>query len=188
MADSEQTIIGGKQLHDFLQGLPVKVERNILRAALRAGAAVIREEARNNVPVKDGNLRKSIRVTTGSKKGMVWATVKAGSYLAPHWRWVEYGTKPHLISVNEGERPINWKRTQRLKRLSYLSMKTINRHVLQIGNHFVGPTVNHPGATPKPFMRPALDAAGNRAVEAVTAKIRERLTKEGINLPPREGE
>jgi HK97 gp10 family phage protein len=187
MAD-DQTIIGGKQLFDFLQTLPVKVERNIMRAALRAGAAVLREEARNNVPVKDGLLRKSIRVTTGSKNGIVTAAVKTDRRIAFYAHMVEYGTKPHLISVNDAERPINWRRTKKLGRVSYFAMKTINRHVLKIGNHFVGPTVAHPGARPSPFMRPAFDEKAPAAINAVKKKIIERLTFAGINVPAPEVE
>lgn len=185
---SDQTIIGGKELFDFLQQLPTKVERNIMRAALRAGAVVIRDEARNNVPVKLGELRKSVRVSTGAKKGIVTASVKAGSKKAYYWRWVEFGTRAHLIKVQEDERPINYRRSAKLGKLTYVSMRTINRNALKIGNHFVGPVVAHPGAKPSPFMRPALDNAGGRAVQAVVAKVRERLTKEGINAPAPEAE
>jgi HK97 gp10 family phage protein len=186
---SDQTIIGGKQLFDFLQQLPVKVERNVMRSALRAGAAVIRDEARNNVPVLLGALRKSIRVTTGSKNGRVWASVKAGNSVAYYWRWVEFGTKPHLIKVQNDEKPINYRLTAKRGVLTRVSMSTINRNSLMIGHNFIGPTVDHPGAKPHPFMRPALDAKGNAAVEAVRDKIVERLMKEhGFDLPAPEGE
>lgn len=180
---AEQSIIGGKQLFDFLQQLPVKVERNIMRAALRAGANVIRKAAQENVPVDLGALRKSIRVTTGAKKGIVTASIKAGNKDAYYFAWVEYGTKPHLIKVSEGERPINYRLTAKRGALTYMSMTTINRNVLRIGNTFVGPVVSHPGSEKKPYMRPALDSHGDKAVEAIAAKIRERLTAEGVNVP-----
>lgn len=182
MAD-EEVIRGGRELGQFLQGLPVKVEKNIMRAALRAGAAVIREEARNNVPVDDGLLRKSVRVSTSSKRGVVTATIKAGNAQAFYAHMVEYGTKPHLIKVREEDRPINYRLTQKRGVLTRVSIKTMNRHALRIGNHFVGASVHHPGATPKPFMRPALDSKSTAAVQAVSDKIRERLTKEGIDAP-----
>lgn len=184
---AEQAIIGGKQLFDFLQQLPVKVERNIMRAALRAGAAVLRDEARRNLEANGTmdtrELWKSIRVTTGAKKGIVTATIKAGNKKAFYWGWVEYGTKPHLLKVEDYERPINYRLTTKRGTLVYASMTTVNRNVLKIGNTFVGPTVSHPGAKPSPYMRPALDNKGDAAVLAIAAKIRERLTLQGINVP-----
>lgn len=188
MADSSETIRGGRELAQFLQQLPVKVEKNIMRAALRAGAAVLREAARNNVPVDDGLLRKSVRVSTNSKHGVVTATVKAGDKKAFYAHMVEYGTRPHLIKVRDEDRPINYKLTQKRGVLTRVSIRTMNRHSLQIGGHFVGASVKHPGATPKPFMRPALDSKSSAAIQAVSAKIRERLTQEGINAPAPEAE
>lgn len=179
----ESTIIGGRQLAELLQQLPAKIERNIMRAALAAGARVIRDEARQNVPVRLGALRKSIRVSTGAKNGAVHATVKAGDSRAFYAHMVEYGTKRHLIKVEDGERPINYRLTRKRGALTYASMRTVNRNVLRIGNTFVGPTVEHPGAGEIPFMRPALDNANGRAIGAIAAKVRERLTKQGIDVP-----
>lgn len=187
MAD-ETTIVGGRQLAEFLRQLPVKLEKNIMRAAMRAGAAVIRGEARELVPVEMGDLRKSIRVSTSSKGGTVKASVKAGDKRAFYAHMVEYGTKPHLIKVHEEDRPINYKLTRRRGVLTRVSMRTINRRGLVIGNNFVGQQVDHPGARPSPFMRPALDNASDRAIQAFGGKIRERLTKEGINVPAPEVE
>lgn len=153
----DEVIVGGRELANFLQQLPVKVEKNILRAALRAGGIVFREEARDNVPVEDGDLKASIRVTTRMKRGTIYASVKAGGRRAPHWHWVEFGTKPHKIKAKK-------------------------QAALAFGGK-IARTVDHPGARPKPYMRPALDAKSSAAIAAVAAKIRERLTKEGINVP-----
>lgn len=184
----ESAILGGRQLAELLQQLPAKIERNIMRAALRAGAAVIRNEARQNVPVKLGALRNSIRVSTKAKNGTVTAVVKAGDSRAFYAHMVEYGTQRHLIKVEEGERPINYRRTRKRGVLTYQSMRTVNRNVLRIGNTFVGPTVEHPGARAAPFMRPALDNANGRAIAAVAAMVRKRLTKQGIDVPAPEVE
>lgn len=185
---SDQVIKGGKELDAFLRSLPVKVERNIMRAALRAGAAVLREEAKANVPVDSGDLRRSIRVTTSFKKGIVRAAVKTDPTIAFYAQMVEYGTKPHLIKVQDSERPINYRLTSKRGKLTYMSMTTVNRNVLRIGSTFVGPVVSHPGSKPTPFLRPAFDTKSGAAIAAVAAKIRERLTKEGINAPAPEVE
>lgn len=156
MAD-DQAIIGGRELDALLQSLPVKVERNILRAALRAGAAEFRKVARQNVPVDEGDLRASIRVTTRTKRGTIYASVKAGGKKAPHWHWVEFGTAKHKI-------------------------KPKKQQALSFGGNVAG-EVDHPGSKPKPYMRPAFDAGQRAALAAVAGKIRERLTAEGINTP-----
>lgn len=157
MANNDQTIVGGRALDEFLQQLPVKVERNILRSALRAGANVIKDTAKANVPVKTGALRKSLQVTTGSKGSTVTARLKARGKVAPHAVLVEFGAKPHKI---------------KLRRAGGLT----------VGGHVVA-EVDHPGSRPKPFLRPAFDGQSGAAISAVGAKIRDRLTAEGINSP-----
>jgi len=147
---ADESIVGGREIDAFLQQLPVKVERNILRAMLRAGANEFKKAAKEGVPVDDG-------VTTGSKGGTVYARLKAGGAKAPHWRWVEFGTAAHKIKAKP-------------------------QHALSFGGTTVR-EVDHPGARAKPFMRPAFDSASSAAIAAAGAKGRERLTKQGINVP-----
>lgn len=154
---ADEAIGGGRELDAFLQQLPVKVEKNILRAALRAGANQFRSGARQKVPVDDGDLKRSIRVTTRTKRGTVYAAVKAGGRTAPHAHLVEFGTKAHKIVA---------------KKQDALSF---NGRIVR--------EVDHPGARPQPFMRPTFDGGATAAIAATGAKIRERLTKEGINSP-----
>jgi HK97 gp10 family phage protein len=154
---ADETISGGRELDAFLQQLPVKVEKNILRAALRAGASEFRKDARQRVPVDDGDLKRSIRVTARTKRGTVYAAVKAGGRLAPHAHLVEFGTKAHKI-------------------------KPKKQKALAFGGT-VAREVDHPGARPQPFMRPTFDGGASSAIAATGAKIRERLTQEGINTP-----
>jgi len=154
---ADEAITGGRALDAFLQQLPVRVERNIMRAAMRAGANEIKKGAQGAAPVDDGDLRASIRVTTRSKGGTVYASVKAGGKKAPHWHWVEFGTAPHKIKAKPG-------------------------HALDVNGAAVR-EVDHPGARAHPFFRPTFDGRAAAAIAAVAAKIRQRLTKEGINVP-----
>lgn len=155
-------ILGGKELAKFLSELPLKIEKNIMRAALGAGARVIMKEAKNNVPDKNGALKASGRVSTNSKKGRVEASAKFGSKKAWYGRFVEYGTAAHMIKGKNGG---NLKFTAR------------------DGKKVEVPQVFHPGAIAKPYLRPALDSKANESVAAVANKIKERLTKDGINVP-----
>lgn len=180
MADFKN-IKGGKELQAFLDQLPAKVEQNILRSALRQGAKVIAEEAKANAPVKDGDLRRSIKVSVRVQRGVVTAKVKAGDEKAWYAHFVEFGTRPHLISVSEDSRP------GRMTRRGFkpYSLKTLNKMMkngsLKIGQNFVGASVSHPGAQAKPYMRPALDTKTDEALKAIGEQIKKRLTKQGLN-------
>lgn len=147
-----KNIKGGKELDEFLKSLPAKVEKNIMRSALRAGVNVLKDAAKQNVPVKSGDLRRSIKVSTGSRGGIVTAKVQTNMWYA---HFVEFGTAAHTI-------------------------KAKGKGMLAFGGIFAR-AINHPGAKAKPFMRPALDSRTDAAIEAVTNRVRERLTAEGIN-------
>ena len=174
---SEQYIKGGAQLDQLLQTLPVKLEKNIMRAALTRGARVIAKEAKANAPVGrpsnvsakeyggyPGALRDSVRVTSRfTKEGQATASVKAGGRTKKgadvfYAHIVEFGARRHLI------RP-------RAKK------------AMQIGTQFIGGEVDHPGVRPRPFMRPAADSKMPEAVAVATAYVRARLQKEGIDVP-----
>lgn len=176
MSAADETLVGGAELDRLLQTLPTKVEKNILRGALRAGAAVFLREVRSKIPAVSGDLRKSARITTRAARGSVSASVKVGNKTAYYAQMVEFGTRPHVISVTAVDRGIN-RRTGR-----QISIATVNRS-LRLGGSLIGPSVNHPGSRPHPFMRSAAEAAFTGATSAITAKIRERLTAQGLDSP-----
>lgn len=148
----ELKIDGLADLDRMLKELPAKVEANIMRGAIRTGAKVIEDRAKELAPVKSGKLRDSIKVSTRSKRGVVSATIRAGGGKAFYAKWVEFGTAQHFI------KPKN------RKSLFFAGMaKKI---------------VDHPGATQKPFMRPALDGGSTGAIDAMAEYIRKRLAKE----------
>jgi HK97 gp10 family phage protein len=149
---SELHVSGLSELDKLLKELPAKVERNILRGAMRAGAKVFEGRAKQLVPVRSGQLRDSIKVSTRSKRGRVSATVRAGGKKAFYAHMVEFGTARHFIKPR--------------KRKS-LFFAGLAREV-----------VDHPGSAPKPFMRPALDGGQAEAVNAAADYIRKRLAKE----------
>lgn len=163
---TEFQVKGLKELQRFLDTLPAKVEANIMRGALRAGAKPILESARSSAPVGEpsengrkkynhyvGALRDSFRVSgrINSRKGEVTVSVKAGGKVKKtgadvfYAHMVEFGTKPHAIRK--------------------------------------GGKVSHPGTSPRPFMRPALDSKSGEAVVAAGNYIKRRLsTKHGLDV------
>lgn len=171
----EIRVKGLEQLNDFLQQLPANVEKNVLRGALRAGAQVVQAEVKQLVPVSppntenarlyggyEGALRDSVRVGVIARAGRVIASVKAGGKSknskadAFYAMWVEFGTAAHNIVAKS-------------KRGLFFA-GGFARHVM------------HPGAKPKPFMRPALQMAAQRAVVAAAEYMKKRLaTKHGLD-------
>jgi HK97 gp10 family phage protein len=169
---------GLSDLNKFLQELPVKLERNVLRGALRAGVKPIKAAAVAACPVGEpsaegkrlyghykGALRDSIRITTRSKGGRVTASVMAGGKTKKgadvfYAHMIEFtGAVAHVIKA-----PF-WKGVK----------------ALFIGGRFLK-SVHHPGMRAKPFMRPALDAQAQNAVIASAEYMKKRLaTKEGLD-------
>lgn len=146
---------GLAELHKALQQLPVEIERKLLQGALRAGLKEMQAAAKANVPVKSGALRDSIKVRVRNKKDR-WrlkGSVVAGNKTAYYAHMVEFGTAAHLI------KPKNRKS---------LFFAGVMREL-----------VEHPGAAPKPFMRPAFDAAAAAAINAFADKMRTGLLTVG---------
>lgn len=186
MSTRNEVISGGRELQELLETLPGKMQKNINRAGLRAGAAVLLPAVKQNIPVYHGDLRDSARITTRAKGSGVSASVKVGNKKAWYANLVEHGTRPHYIKVSDEDRGPGrgiGRRGTAARRETLASIRTVNRRVLQIGANFVGPSVHHPGSRPHPFARPAIDEKLPEVLDAVTKKIRERLTKQGLNNP-----
>lgn len=158
MAATDSEIVGGRELDRLLQTLPVKMERNIMRGALRSGAVIIRDEIKRRAPVDSGALRDSIRVTTRAKKGTVSASAKVGNRVAWYAHLVEFGTRPHVIVPRR------------------------QGGAMQFGGVETR-LVQHPGIQGRPFVRPAGDSATPSALAEVTKYVRRRLNKQGLNAP-----
>jgi HK97 gp10 family phage protein len=160
---NDTTVKGLAQLQAALDSLPAKIEANIMRGAMRAGAKLVLADAKRSASFADrtGALRDSLRITTSLKRGTVLAAVKAGATAKdkrPFYAgMVEFGTAAHVITAGPGKLlPV------------YGGVKS----------------VHHPGARKHPYLRPALDTQGAAAVAAAAEYIRKRLaTKYGIDVP-----
>jgi len=158
-------ITGGDELFAALQELPLKLEINVMRGAVRAGAKILLEDAKARVPVKTGTLKDTIRISTGAKNGKIYAFVKAGSRVnnggqkgktgadrgAFYAHMIEYGTAPHTILPKNGGS-------------------------LLFGGKFVK-VIHHPGSAPHPFMRPSFYGKADAATQRISEYIGARLDK-----------
>lgn len=150
-------VLGVRELDTFMETLPGKIQKNVQRTALRAGAKVVLDEVKQRIPVASGDLLRSARITSRAQGATTSASVKVGNSVAWYAHLVEFGTRPHVIAAPPG------------------SALNVNGTITK--------RVDHPGTAPRPFMRPAADAAFTAAVEAYKKKLRERLTRQGLNTP-----
>lgn len=150
-------INGLAELQGFLNQLSTKLERNVMRGALRKGAAVMRDEARQNISghKKSGKLAKGIQSSSNAKRDTVYAYVKTKGQHGYIGRFLEYGVRPH--SLKKGAKKKSGK--------------------------YQGEGRTHPGISPKPFMRPAFDSKKEDAVIAVGNEIKRRLAILDIHTP-----
>lgn len=134
-----------KKLMEF----PVKVEKLVVRGALRAAAQVVKREVVLRVPVGTGrskwkssplHLRDTVRVSSGVRRGVARASVRIGNRKKGvfYEAMVIRGTKPHII-------------------------KGLGRALAFGGG--MRASVQHPGAKPNDFMGAANVAARDAALE-----------------------
>jgi len=148
---------GLADLQKFLDQLTPKMEKNVVRGGLRAGANVIKPVAQANIHSVSGELAKGLKVGSRARGGTVTATLKTTGPHAYVANWVEFGTRPHIITSRDA-------------------------NALSIGGVAFVKAVQHPGATPHPFLRPALDTQAQAAVVATGEYIKRRLAdKHGLD-------
>lgn len=149
---------GLSDLAAFLDQLAPKLQKNVMRQALRAGMKPVQDEAKatSQFADKTGALRKGLKVSTRVKGGVITASLKAKGKHGFLAQFVEFGTAAHRIDAKKGG-------------------------ALSFGGSAVE-SVEHPGQKARPFMRPALDARAQDAVVAAAEYMKERLsTKEGLD-------
>ncbi len=152
---------GLSDLQSFLDQLPAKLERNVMRSALRAGATKeLLPEAQANLmsagAVQTGELIAGLKVKTKVRGGTVTSSVVSTGKHAYIAKWIEYGVAAHNIAAKKG---------------GWLSFAGI-----------FAKEVMHPGFKARPFLRPALDRSGGAAVVASAEYMKKRLaTREGLD-------
>lgn len=165
-------VVNREAFHARLDDLPQQLATNVLRGGLRALVVVIADEAYQLCISEE--VRAAIKVSTRVEPGLVTAKLQVkgkGAYLAP---WLEHGTDPHFIAVADSQRD-----GRSVRRINELHRDG----VLVINGQFVSGTVHHPGASPHPFIRPAVDTKFGAGMDAMAGYVRTRLTKEGIATP-----
>lgn len=138
-----------------LMQFPLRVQQNAAKRAMRQGANVIRDEARLKAPKKSGKLAASIKTSVNTSGNLTVAKVRLRGDHAYLGRFIEYGVAAHFISAG----------AKKGDTISTRGGK--GRKTMKIGGDYVTGTILHPGFSPRPFMRPALDAKRSDATDAV---------------------
>lgn len=79
------TITGHKQLDRKFAALPPKLQKKILRPALRAAAKIVLDQAKANAPVQSGRLKKSLKVKAAKRSRKTKHEVAINVITATGW-------------------------------------------------------------------------------------------------------
>lgn len=174
-------IKGLKELDAVLATLPDKMQTSAYRSALTAAAAVIGKEARLRAPKKTGGLAKSIKWSTRRlEDGTFRASIGPKKHPSKHGflgLFHEYGVAAHAIAST----PKGVGRVGLNAAIGAGNVSQVIQKPLKINDGFAT-WVMHPGHAAQPFMRPALDAKADEAVQAFADRIKRFLgEKTGFN-------
>lgn len=161
-------LTGFAELETQLINLGRKKAKKVVRLAVAAAGRPVAKAAKAKVPVRFGNLKKSIGskvksflqgtyVVIGPRKG--YGMVVDGVYNDPakYAHLVEYGAAPHDITI-ENKKALHWLDPT-------------------FGEAFAG-VVHHPGSPAQPFMRPAFDSQKDNALNILKTKLAEGIERE----------
>jgi HK97 gp10 family phage protein len=88
------TLRGVDDVNDLLGRIAPKQATNIMRATVHDMAGEVRKDAKANVPVDEGDLRRAIKARREQVKyGKISSTVRVARS-AFYWRFLEYGDGP----------------------------------------------------------------------------------------------
>ena len=135
--------VDDRELVAALLRLEKVAKKRIATKVIRRASAPIRADAKRRVPVRTGDLKRSIRTYTKFRRYSISGAVESR---LPYAHLVELGTKPHYQT----------------RKLKHEKKKR---------------AVKHPGAKPKPFLRPAFDSKKDEATTNARETLRSEILK-----------
>jgi HK97 gp10 family phage protein len=149
------TVEGFAELERKLRRIPDDLAKTALKDATQQGGEVFRTEMRARIHNVSGKLFRSIQNRVRqSGPGQMQAVVGPASkerYIA---NFLEFGTKPHVVEVKD-------------------------KKALATGGTILGREIQHPGAAPHPFLRPAFDTGKEDALALFTVRLQEFFEAQG---------
>ncbi len=88
---------GVEQFKRELETLDKKLQKQVIRQAMRAGAKVLAAEIKANAPVETGALKRSVKVKAGPRRKhkIIFVVEVSGGHDGPFVGFVELGTRTH---------------------------------------------------------------------------------------------
>lgn len=165
-------VTGRDAVKRYIASVPELFMAKVLPGAARAGAAVVADEAKDRCESPEVAADIVIRTKRDGDKIRIKVTVKRGwSYSVGVW--LEWGTAPHFISVDDRQR--------KGRSVRAINAKSKATQTLAINGQPIGATVLHPGARAHPFLRPALDLKEAEAIRAAQHYITTRVKRSGLS-------
>jgi len=161
-------LTGDKELLRLFKELPGKVERKVLRQALRAGAKPIRAAAGYRAPQDTGFGHAHIKVLAAKKmkRGMVGIVVTTGEGGSAE----NQGKAFYMSFIEHGWMKAPWIRLHNGRFVSFGKTAASSE----------GMTYTY--MPPRPFMRPAYEATKDEAAKIVETQLREGVEREAAAL------
>lgn len=144
-------IIGVDRLFKSLNGLDNSLRNKELSKTLFASSRIVQEAVKANAPEKTGELKKNIRRRRIKTDGLVTGVEV---YLAPkifYGHILELGSQQHFLALPGQKIKIN-------------------------GSVVSGP-ITHPGLSPRPFFRPAIDASKDLFLADFSKRVKTEIKK-----------
>ena len=143
---------GLSELLADLKTLPDRIEKNVIRTALRRGVTEFGREVGSRMPLRTGRLARTVKMKSWKQDGKPVVTLMSGGGRAFYAHIVEAGSKPHIIKP---------------RRAKFLFFGGSAKKV-----------VNHPGTRGKFFIRDSFTQGSDNALRAFIAYLNQRLPKE----------
>ena len=158
MAERNIHFKGMSDLSKFLDTLAPKLQANVLRAALSQGAKIVRDAAVTNCPVGP----------PGRENARIY-----GGYAGALRDSIRYGSQ---VRMRKG------KVVAYIRAGGHARGKVADTYYAKFVEYGTMPHGNHPGTSPNPYMRPALDAESEHALAVIANFIKHRLeSKHGLD-------
>jgi len=161
----ESVVVGWEDVVKRLKALPERLRKKALKRAMSAGARVVRDQARANVPVRTGSLKRKIVVI--SKRGEA-GTVRAAVGIAKG--------KFYVRDTGQLDKKVRAGRTYRVK-IKGQAARLVKVHPRRYAHLVEFGSKNNP---PAAFMRNAARAKAPAVFAAVEKSVRASLEKEGV--------
>lgn len=164
-------VFGVEEIINNLQAVVGTLKKSAIRTALRNAATVMRDEAKRQVPVRTGSLKKAIKATTArAKKNPNVPYIGLVKIDKVAFRKNEKGKLKRVARSKDSKTKVYRRGDIYPRNYDHLVERGASEHNLNSGKDGA-PYKRHPGSKPNPFMRRAFFASSGKALEVFKTRI-----------------